>query len=90
MDPDYKCSTEDKELFEKTNFYIFSVEQKSFQHVTMNDSRFLALPLDARNLTQQLNLQLLEKKNFLKVDDMTTKLAVVDSTQVIESVVLNR
>ena len=40
---------------------------------------FLALSLDAQNLTQQSNLQLLQTKNSLKVDDMTTKLAAVGS-----------
>ena len=47
----------------------------------MNDSEFLASPLDAQNLTQQSNLQLLEKENILQVDDITTKLAGIDSAQ---------
>ena len=48
----------------------------------MNDWRFLAWPLDGLKLTQQLNLQLLAKKNLLlqKMDDSTTKLAVNGST----------
>ena len=41
----------------------------------MNNSRLLALPQDAQNLTQQLNLPLLSKENLLKVDDVTTELA---------------
>ena len=32
----------------------------------MNDSWFIALPLDAQNLTQQSNLQLLEKEKLTK------------------------
>ena len=56
--------------------------------MTMNDSGFLALPLDAQNLTQQLNLPLL-KKNLLKVDDMTTKLAGIGSAWGTEPAVLN-
>ena len=32
-------------------------KQKSMQYATMNDWRFLAWPLDAQKLTQQLNLQ---------------------------------
>ena len=58
--------------------------------MTMNDSRFLALPLDAQKLTPQLNLQLLSKENLLKVDDVTTKLAGIGPTQGIEPAVLNR
>ena len=57
--------------------------------MTMNDSGFLALPLDAQNLTQQLNLLLLEKENLLKVDDMTTKLAGIGSAWGTEPAVLN-
>ena len=56
----------------------------------MNDLRFLTLPLDAQKLTQQLNLQLLSRENFLKVDDSTTKLAENGSTWGIEPVALNR
>ena len=41
----------------------------------MNDSRFLALPLDAQKLMQQLNLQLLSKEELTLVDDMITKQA---------------
>ena len=47
----------------------------------MNDSRFLALPLDAQKLTQQLNLQVLSKENLLKVDDATTKLVGISSVR---------
>ena len=50
------------------------------QYVTMNDWSFLALPLDAQKLTEQLNLQLLSKENLPKVDDSTTKLAGICST----------
>ena len=39
----------------------------------MNDSGFLALPLDAQNFTQQSNLQLLAKENLLTVDDCDNK-----------------
>ena len=52
----------------------------------MNNSRFLALPLDAQELTQQLNLQLLSKENLPKVDDVTTKLTGISSTQGIKPV----
>ena len=45
----------------------------------MRISGFLALPLDAQNLTQQSKLQLLQKENLLKGDDMTTKLAGIGS-----------
>ena len=55
----------------------------------MNDSRFLALPLDAQKLTQQLNLQLLSKENLLKVHDVTIKLAGIGSTQGLEPAGLN-
>ena len=56
----------------------------------MNDSVFLALPLDVQNLTQQSNLQLLQKYNLLKVDDITTKLARIDSAQGTGPAALNR
>ena len=39
----------------------------------MNNSRFLALPLDSQELTQQLNLQLLQKEILIIMDDRTTK-----------------
>ena len=58
--------------------------------MTMNDSRFLALPLDAQSLTQQPNLQLLEKENLLKVDDMTTQLGGIGSAWGTCPGVLNR
>ena len=58
--------------------------------MTMNNWRFLACPLDAQKLTQQLNLQLLSKKNLLKIDDSTTKLAVNGSTWGVEPAALNR
>ena len=59
-------------------------------YVTMNNWRFLAWPLDAQKLTQQLNLQLLGKNNKLMMDDSTTKLAVNGSTWGIEPAALNR
>ena len=49
--------------------------------MTMAVSGFLALPLDVQNLAQQPNLQLLQKGNLLRVDHMTTKLAVGGSAQ---------
>ena len=58
--------------------------------MTMNDSRFLALPLDAQMLTKQLNLQMLSKEKLTKLDDVTTKLAGIGSTWGIEPAVLNR
>ena len=56
----------------------------------MNDSRFLALPLDAQKLTQQLDLQLLSKEKLILVDDVTTELAGIGPTWGIEPEVLNR
>ena len=41
--------------------------------MSMNNSRFLALPLDSQELTQQLNLQLLQKEILIIMDDRTTK-----------------
>ena len=52
-------------------------------------SGFLALPLDPQNLTQQSKLQLLQKVNLLKGDDMTTKLAGIGSAWGTGSAVLN-
>ena len=59
------------------------------QYVTTNDSRFLALPLDAQKLTQQLNFQLLSKEKLTLVNEQSTKLAVDDATWVIEAAALN-
>ena len=56
----------------------------------MNDSGLLALPLDVQNLTQQSNLQLLDKHNLPKVDDMTTKQAVIGSAWGTGPAALNR
>ena len=59
------------------------------QYATMNNLRFLALPLDAQKLTQQFNLQLLSKEKLTLVNEQSTKLAVDDPTWVIESAALN-
>ena len=59
-------------------------------YVTMNGWRFLAWPLDAQRLTQQLDLQLLANIILLKMDDSTTKLAVNGSTWGIDPAALNR
>ena len=69
---------------------MHTIEQKYAQYATMNDSGFLALPLDAQNLTQQSNLWLLEKQNLLRVDDMTTKQAGIGSAWGTGPAVLNR
>ena len=55
-----------------------------------NNSRFLALPLDAQKLTQQLNLQMLSKEKLTKVDDVTSELVGTGSTQGIEPAVLTQ
>ena len=52
-------------------------------------SGFLASPLDAQNLTEHSNLQLLHMENLLKVDKMITKLAVVGSAWRTGPAVLN-
>ena len=55
----------------------------------MNNSRFLALPLDAQKLTQQLNLKLLSKEKLTLVNEESTKLPVDYPTWVIELTALN-
>ena len=65
-------------------------QQKPIQCATINNSRFLALPLDAQKLTQQLNLQLLSKEKLTKVDDVTSELVGTGSTQGIEPAVLTQ
>ena len=57
--------------------------------MTMNDSRFLALPLDDKSSKQQSNLQLLSTEKFTLVNEQSTKLAVDDPTQVIGMTALN-
>ena len=46
------------------------IKKNSVQYITMNDSRFLALPLDAQKLTYESNLQLLSKEKLTLVDEI--------------------
>ena len=57
---------------------------------TMNNWRFLAWPLYAQKITQQLNLQFLAKKTLLEMDDSATKLDGNGSGWRIEPAVLHR
>ena len=59
-------------------------------NMTMMISGLLVLPLDAQNLTQQSNLQLLQMGKLNKVDGKSTKLVVVGSAWGTGPAVLNR
>ena len=72
MNTDHDLKTPDDSILDYIITEIHSI-------CDSGDLWFLALPLDAQNLTYQSNLQLLQKTNLLKVDDMKTKLVVVGS-----------
>ena len=58
--------------------------------MTMNDSRFLALPLDAQCSKQQSNLQLMSAEKLTNVDESIAKLAEIGSAWGTGPVTLSR
>ena len=58
--------------------------------MTMNDSRLLALPLDAQMLTTTIKFTIAVNRKLTRVDESTTKLAGNGSAQRTGPAVLNR